>query len=66
MNVSLADFQFNDLAYFLLWFHCLMGGIAALIAKQKGYSYGRWLVIGLIGGTVAFVYVLWLKKKGHL
>ena len=51
------------LALFLLFFHCLIGGIAALIAKQKGRSYGRWLILGLIGGTVVLIAALFLKSE---
>ncbi len=60
LSVTLTE---NDLLYPLLWFHCLIGGIATLIAYQKGYSWGKWLMIGLVGGTFAFVYALFLKKK---
>ncbi|MEB3280633.1 MAG: hypothetical protein VKK42_17105 [Lyngbya sp.] len=49
------------LTLFLLFFHCLMGGIAALIAKQKGRRFNRWLIIGLIGGTPVFFTALWIK-----
>lgn len=51
------------LVLLLLFLHCLMGGVAALVARQKGYNYSRWLMIGLIGGTPAFAIALWLKPQ---
>jgi uncharacterized membrane protein len=51
------------LGLILLFFHCLIGSIAALIARQKGYRYNRWLALGLIGGTPIFIIALWLKPQ---
>lgn len=60
----MLNFQIDlGLSLFLLFFHCLIGGIAALIAKQKGRSYSRWIMLGLIGGTVAFIAALFLKPE---
>lgn len=53
----------DPVIYPLLFFHCLIGGIATLIAKQKGYDYWLWLTLGLIGGTFAFVGILTMKDK---
>ncbi|MBE9166626.1 hypothetical protein IQ238_03440 [Pleurocapsales cyanobacterium LEGE 06147] len=49
--------------YLLLNFHCLLGGIAAVIAWRKGRSLGLWLFLGLIGGIAAFILALSIKKK---
>lgn len=49
--------------YPLLFFHCLIGGIAALAAKQKGYNFWLWLPIGFIGGMVAFMGIIVMKDK---
>lgn len=49
------------LTLFLLFFHCLIGSIAALVAKQKGRRFNRWLLFGLMGGTPVFLITLWMK-----
>jgi hypothetical protein len=41
--------------------HAIIGAIAAFVAQQKGRSYPRWLIIGLIGGTPALIVALLLK-----
>jgi len=41
--------------------HGIIGAIAAFVAQQKGRSYPRWLIIGLIGGTPAVIVALLLK-----
>ncbi len=51
------------LVLILSFLHCLMGSVAALIARQKGYRYRRWLILGLIGGTPIFAVALWLKPQ---
>lgn len=53
----------SQLALFLFFFHCLIGSIAALIAKQKGRRFNRWLILGLIGGTPIFFIALWMKPE---
>ncbi len=45
----------NPLVYTLLGVHCLFGALGAIIAVGKGYRLGRWLLYGLIGGTVTLV-----------
>lgn len=55
----------NDVAttpapYILFTLHCLIGIGAAIAARRKGLDGKRWLVLGLIGGTVALVAV-WFK-----
>ncbi|NJK37224.1 MAG: hypothetical protein HC835_11615 [Oscillatoriales cyanobacterium RM2_1_1] len=47
----------------LLFLHCLIGSVAALIAKRRGYDYRLWLFLGLLGGTAAFVVSLILKPR---
>lgn len=57
------DFPIDPKIYFLLNLHCLLGGIAAVVAARKGYRLGRWLLIGLVGGTPALVAAIVLKAK---
>jgi hypothetical protein len=49
--------------YPLIIFHCFVGGVAAILAKQKGYNFWLWLPIGLIGGTFSLMAVLVMKEK---
>lgn len=49
--------------YWLLTFHCFIGGIAATIAWRKGRSLVLWLILGLIAGTAAFIVALLMKPK---
>jgi hypothetical protein len=46
---------------FLAIFHCIMGGLATVVAVRKGRSLNLWLLFGLIGGTVALVAAIALK-----
>jgi uncharacterized membrane-anchored protein len=59
----MSDLPIDPTLYFLLNFHCLLGGIAAVIAKRKGYSLGLWLILGLIGGTATLIVTLLMKAK---
>ncbi|MFQ4139604.1 hypothetical protein PGN35_025170 [Nodosilinea sp. PGN35] len=43
------------LIYLPIFFHCIMGLIAAQVAQRKGYDLSLWLVWGTLGGTVALV-----------
>jgi hypothetical protein len=43
--------------------HCAIGLTAAAIAYRKGLNQNRWLVWGLIGGTVALVMALLSEEK---
>lgn len=43
--------------------HGVIGTIAAFVARRKGRSYPRWLIIGLIGGTPALIVALLLKPN---
>jgi uncharacterized membrane-anchored protein len=52
-----------DLFLLLFFYHCLIGGIATLIAVNKGYQKLNWLILGLVGGTAAFFIALFLEKK---
>ncbi|MEY3299779.1 MAG: hypothetical protein RLZZ597_3039 [Cyanobacteriota bacterium] len=38
-----------------MFFHCLIGLVAAQVACRKGYDLGIWLLWGLLGGTVALL-----------
>jgi hypothetical protein len=52
-----------DLLLFLFFWHCLIGGIATLIAVNKGYQRLNWLILGLVGGSLTFFIALFLEKK---
>ena len=58
LNLSL-----DPVIYPFLFFHFLIGGIAALIARQKGYNYWLWLTLGFIGGTFTFVGIIAMKDR---
>ena len=47
----------NNLTLFCLLMaaHCAIGTLAAFVASRKGRYFGRWLGLGLIGGTVALI-----------
>jgi hypothetical protein len=62
-QIGFTDFYGVPTIYLLLSFHCLMGCLAAVVAQSKGYVLERWLVIGLIGGTVALVGAIALKPQ---
>ncbi|MBL1176310.1 hypothetical protein [Pantanalinema sp. GBBB05] len=53
----------DPIVYLLLNFHCLMGGVAAVIAARKGYRLGLWLGLGLVGGTAALIAAIFLPPK---
>jgi len=39
----------------LLLLHCTIGLVAAQIAYRQGQDLGRWLIWGMVGGTLALV-----------
>jgi hypothetical protein len=59
----MSNFYLDPAFYPLLFFHCSIGAIATLIAKQKGYNQWIWLIFGLIGGTFAFMTILLMKDR---
>jgi hypothetical protein len=59
----MSDLPFDSTLYLLLNLHCLLGGIAAVVAARKGYSLGRWLLWGLMGGTGALIVSVMMKRK---
>lgn len=59
----MLDISLAPAFYPLLIFHCLIGAIAALVAKQKGYNFLLWLILGFIGGTFAFMGIIVMKDK---
>ena len=61
MSLDLINSLDTNTAYLLGLLHCLIGLIAAIIAKNKGYKFPRWLIFGLIGGTP--ILILALSKK---
>lgn len=58
-----AELPVSPTVYLLLNLHCLLGGIAAVIAAQKGRSLTPWLLWGLLGGTATLVIALTLKPQ---
>jgi hypothetical protein len=42
-------------AFLLFSAHCLIGGVAAIVAQSKGRRLWVWLIWGLIGGTAALI-----------
>ena len=52
-----------SLVFLLMLLHCLIGLSAAIVADQKGYPFTLWLIIGLIGGTIALIAALFLSPK---
>ncbi len=46
---------FDDPAFLFASAHCLIGGLAAIVAQSKGRRLELWLIWGLIGGTVALI-----------
>lgn len=59
----MTDLPINPIVYLMLNLHCLIGGVAAVIARRQGRSLALWLILGLIGGTVALIAVLLMKEK---
>jgi 4-amino-4-deoxy-L-arabinose transferase-like glycosyltransferase len=59
----MTNLLLDPAVYPLLTFHCLIGGIAALVAKQKGYNFWLWLILGIIGGTFAFMGIILMNNK---
>ncbi|ACK70580.1 conserved hypothetical protein [Gloeothece citriformis PCC 7424] len=49
--------------YWLLTFHCFLGGLGATIAWRKGRNLPFWLILGLIAGTAVFFVALLMKPK---
>ncbi len=59
----MADLTIDSTLYLLLNLHCLLGGIAAIIAWRKGRSLSLWLLLGLVCGIAAFIVALLMKQK---
>jgi zinc transporter ZupT len=49
----------------MLWFHCLIGLVAARVAYRKGGDLALWLPWGLLGGTAALVGAIAGPPKGR-
>ena len=47
----------------LMILHCIIGSVAAGIAKSKGFNFRKWIVLGLIGGTPALIAVWFLPAQ---
>lgn len=59
----MTDLPIDPAIYLLLNIHCLIGGIGAVVAQRKGYNLVRWLLLGLLGGTITFFVALMLADK---
>ncbi|MDJ0647476.1 MAG: hypothetical protein QNJ60_02115 [Xenococcaceae cyanobacterium MO_188.B19] len=59
----MLDFISDSPWFLLLSIHCLIGAVAALVAQQKGYPLEKWLLYGLIGGTVSLIWAITLKNQ---
>ncbi len=66
MSIITSDSINLGLVLFLAFLHCLIGAIAALVARQKGYHYGQWLLFGLIGGSIVLAIALFGLKPQTL
>lgn len=49
--------------FWLMLLHCLIGLCAAIIADRKNRSFPLWLLIGIIGGTLSLILVLFSPVK---
>ena len=58
-----SNLPLDPTLYLLLNLHCLLGGIAAVVAARKGYSLVRWLLWGLLGGTGALIVSVVMQRK---
>ena len=59
----MSNLPINSTLYLLLNLHCLLGGVAAVVAARKGYRLGRWLLWGLLGGTGALIVSVVMPRK---
>ena len=62
----MSELPFDPTLYWLFNFHCLIGGIAAVVSNRKGYALVPWLFWGLLGGTLALIVALRLKPRPKL
>ncbi len=59
----MINFSLDSSWFYLLGIHCLNGTIAAIVANYKGYNFLKWLLYGLLGGTISLVWAIFLKKQ---
>lgn len=59
----MPDLPIDPAVYPLLIFHCFIGGIATILAKQKGHNVWLWLLLGFIGGTASLMAALLIEEK---
>ncbi len=55
--------SFDSTVYLLGSLHCLIGIIATTVAVSKGHNFGRWFLIGLVGGTFGLMWSIFLENK---
>jgi hypothetical protein len=60
---NLAAIGFPLSVVLMMFFHCLIGLLAAQIAHRKGADLGGWLLWGAVGGTLAFVTALRIRNS---
>ena len=61
-------FSSNPDPSFVFWvalLHCLIGLGSAIVADNKGYSFIKWLGIGLLAGTLGLILSLRLELKSQ-
>ncbi|MBE9126844.1 hypothetical protein IQ257_10665 [Coleofasciculus sp. LEGE 07092] len=59
----MLDLPIEPNLYLLFGAHCIIGAIAAIVARRKGLNFRNWVVFGLIGGTAALVAALMAKPN---
>lgn len=59
----ISEINFNSPIFILLSVHCLMGTIGAVVAQTKGYNLGKWLLFGLLGGTITLMIIIFKPQS---
>lgn len=60
---SLAVMSFPLVRVLMMFLHCLIGLIAAMVAYRNGRNLGIWLLWGLLGGTLALITAITALKS---
>ncbi|MEL7313489.1 MAG: hypothetical protein AAFN08_00880 [Cyanobacteria bacterium J06559_3] len=62
--LNLFDLEFSwPIAITMMVLHCVVGLTATRVASRKGADTAKWLLWGLIGGTVALITALKLPPR---